>query len=106
MGRGKGKNPRQAEKILIVLISANGAHVTIDEIQKTLGSTLPMYKLPSYFWDLKKMGAQVDRKKNGRNIVSIALINVDEMRVYAINRGLIEPPPVQLKPEDLMVSSN
>jgi len=106
MGRGRGKNPRQAEKILIVLIAANGGNVTIKEIGDVLGPQMPLYKLPSYFWDLKKMGAVVTKNKNGRNIVSLALANHDEMVAYAISRGLLQPPPVELKPEDLMIASS
>ncbi len=102
MGRGLGSKPRQAEKLLIVLIAANGGVVTLTEITATLGNTFPMYKLPTYLWVLKTMGAVLNKEKKGRNIIGLSLVNAEQMKTYAIARGIVQPPPVELKPEDLM----
>jgi len=104
MSKGKGKKIRQYEKILLLLIHAKGAAVTMDEIKQTLGTELEVYKMPTYLWELKKYGAVVEKTKNGRNIVSLTLKNIDEMTVYAQSRGFIAPPAVVLNPEDLMVT--
>ena len=104
MSRGKSKKPRQAEKLLVVLL--DGREVSLTEIEATLGTVLQMYRIPSYIWDLKHyMNAQVKTIKQGRNVTAIQLLNVEEMKTYALDRGLIAPPPIELKPEDLMVAA-
>lgn len=105
-GRGRGKNPRSCEKILIILINAKGNEVTMDEIKHTLGNEIILDKLYTYFWELMMIGAKIDRKKNKQTILSVSLTNHEEMRQYAIDRGIIPPPPIELKPEDLMIGMN
>lgn len=104
MARGKGKKTQQAEKILLVLLNAQGKEVTIDEIKVTLGAEVQLYRIPTYLWDLKKIGANITKRKTGRNIMGFTLNNIEHMTSYARDRGLLAPPPVTLNPEDLMVS--
>jgi hypothetical protein len=104
MSRGKGKKTQQAEKLLLVLLNAQGKEVTIDEVKTTLGAEVQLYRLPTYLWDLKKIGADISKRKAGRSLVGFTLNNTDHMVVYAKDRGLIAPPPVTLNPEDLMVT--
>lgn len=105
-GRGRGKKTRDCEKLLIVLIHAEGKEVTIEEIKRTLASELNMNKFYNYFWELMMIGAKIDRKKKLQTVVSVSLRNHEEMKKYAIDRGIIPPPVIELRPEDLMVGLN
>jgi hypothetical protein len=98
MSRGLSSKPRQAEKLLLIML--DGHVVTEAEIAQTLGGEIQVYRLPTYLWNLKMMGAELVKTKQGRKIVSIQLVNVDAMRSYAQTRGLIAPPPVSLAPSD------
>jgi len=105
MSRGKGKKTHQAEKILVILINAKeGEFVSLDEIKQTLSNEIQLYRLPTYLYDLKKNGAEIEKKKNGRNLVAFKLLNRDAMLAYAQDRKLIAPPPVELRAEDMMVT--
>jgi hypothetical protein len=101
--RGKNKKPRQAEKILLVLL--DGHEATMGEIEATLNSQVEVYRISTYLWNLKTRGAEIKKIKVGRKIVAFQLLNVDTMTKYARDRGLIAPLPIALTAEDLMVAA-
>lgn len=103
MSRGKSRKAHQAEKILVLLLNAPEGHlVSVEEITSTLGAEIKLYRLPSYLWDLKKMGAEVKKTKNGRKIIGFTLVNHEAMLKYSQERGLIAPDPIQLSSNDLV----
>lgn len=101
--RGKNKKAGQPEKLLLVML--DGHEVPMDEIQTLLGSELVVARISTYFWELKKIGADIRRNRVGRKIVSYQLLNPEQMTTYARERGLIAPLPVVLTAEDLMVAA-
>ena len=104
MSKGKWKKSCQYEKLLVILLNAKGKEVSITEISTTLAGEIEWYRFSTYMWELKKMGAQIVKHKDGRRLVGITLVNTDEMLAYARSRNLVAPPPVELKPEDFMVA--
>jgi biotin operon repressor len=103
MARGLSKQPRQAEKLLLILL--DGHEAGLQEIETTLGGLIEVYRLSTYLWNLKKWGADIRKVKAGRKVVGIQLLNTDAMATYAQTRGLLAAQPTQLKPEDLMVAT-
>lgn len=103
MARGPSKKPRQAEKLLLILL--DGHEASMAEVQATLGSVVEVYRLSTYLWNLKTRGAQITKIKKGRKVVAVQLINTNTMTEYARSRGLLGAPAVVLTPEDLMVAS-
>lgn len=103
MARGMNKSPKQAEKLLLVLL--DGHEATMAEIETLLGNQFEFYRLSTYLWNLKTAGAEIRRNKVGRKVVSLQLMNHEFMATYAGDRGLIAPPALVLTPEDLMVAS-
>jgi hypothetical protein len=103
MPRGKSSKPRQAEKMLLAML--DGHEVSLPELETTLGSHIALYRLSVYLWNLKKIGATIKRNTVNRKLVSIQLINTEEMTTYARSRGLVAPLPVVLTPDDLMVAA-
>lgn len=103
MARGKSKKPRQAEKLLLILLDGHEAGMA--EVEATLGSQIEFYRLSTYLWNLRTLGAELKTTKQGRKVVGIQLLNLDTMTAYAQSRGLVAPPVVELKPEDLMVTA-
>lgn len=103
MARGQSKKPRQAEKLLLVLL--DGHEVSMTEIETTLGGQVEVYRLSTYLWNLKKRGAEIKKIKQGRKVVAVQLVNTEHMVEYAQSRGLLAAPAVVLTPEDLMVAS-
>ena len=100
--RGKNKKAGQAEKLLLVLL--DGHEVPVGEIESLLSSQFVFARISTYFWELRKMGADIRRNKVGRKIVSYQLLNPEHMTVLARERGLVAPLPVVLTAEDLMVA--
>jgi len=103
MARGMNKSPKQAEKLLMVLL--DGQEVTMIAIESMLGTQFEFYRLSTYLWNLKTAGADIRRNKVGRKVVSLQLLNHEVMATYAGARGLIAPPALVLTPEDLMVAA-
>jgi len=103
MARGQSKKPRQAEKLLLVLL--DGHEVSMNEIETTLGGQVQVYRLSTYLWNLKKRGAQITKVKQGRKVIAIQLTNFDQMAEYAQSRGLLAAPAVVLTAEDFAVAS-
>ena len=103
MARGQSRKPRQAEKLLLVLL--DGHEASMAEVDTTLGGQIEVYRLSTYLWNLKSKGAEIKKIKQGRKVIAVQLVNTEHMSVYAQSRGLLAAPAVVLKPEDLMVAS-
>lgn len=103
MARGKGKKPRQAEKLLLILLDGHVA--SMDEVQGVLGGTIEMYRLSAYLWDLRQMGAEIKTITENRKISALQLTNHAVMYEHAKSRGLVHVPTAPLTTNDFMVSS-
>lgn len=103
MARGQSKKPRQAEKLLLVML--DGHEVGMAEVETTLGGQIAVYRLSTYLWNLKSKGAEIKKIKAGRKVTAIQLVNTVVMSEYAQARGLVAAPAVALTAEDLMVAS-
>ena len=86
MARGLNKNLKQAERVLSVLMSGNW--VKLDEIHAQLKKQVHVEKFSTYLWELKKLGAVIEKEKDGRKLVSVKLSNVDAMKKYLASRGV------------------
>lgn len=85
MPRGKANTLKQHEKVLTLMLSGNP--VTRGEVEKLLGSEIEMYRLSAYVHMIKKIiGGVVKVQKDGRNVLSYQLVNVDEMKKYLDER--------------------
>lgn len=101
MARGKSKDLKQFQKVLIVLSSGNP--VTVDEIATTLGDEIYMYRLSTQIWEIKSVaGGIVKTMKDGRKVVGYQLMNVDEVKEYmkrvGINTATFSPGASKKKP--------
>lgn len=76
MARGKSKNAKTFEKILMVLV--NGGVITKEQIEATIGYK-HMYRISTELWKIKTRGGVIKTIKDGRKTVGYELINVDEM---------------------------
>ncbi len=102
--RGKNKKTSQPEKLLTILLS--GREITLEEINKTLGKEIELYRLSTYLYDLKMMGAQIEKKKLKRKMVGFRLINVDEMSKYMSDRKAVVEKSLQKKLDKLEAKSD
>lgn len=103
MARGQSKKPRQAEKLLLVML--DGHEVSMEEVAKTLDGQIEVYRLSTYLWNLKSKGAEIKKNKQGRKVVSIQLVNTETMAEYVKSRGIVNVPvSTELKAEDLVVA--
>ena len=81
MARGKSSKLKPFEKLLTIMVS--GKPVTIEEIDKTLGQEIHMYRLSTYIWHIKTFANGVVKAvKDGRKIVSYQIVNVDQVKEY------------------------
>lgn len=75
---------KQHEKVLIILANAKGKPVTVTELQSMeSASGYEFYRMSTYMWKLRKMGAEVKVNKNGKNVVSYELTNHDKFTNYS-----------------------
>lgn len=87
MPRGPSTKAKPFQKILTIMLS--GKPVSIEEIQALLGNEIKMYRLSTYMWHIKTVANGIIRPtKDGRNVVSYQLINVNEMRDYLRRVGV------------------
>lgn len=81
MARHKSNELHQHEKVLILMLSGNP--VTREEVSKTLGSEVEMYRLSAYMHMIRKIvGGVMKVEREGKKVVSYQLLNVDEMKAY------------------------
>ena len=101
--RGKGKKPRQAEKLLVVLLDGHVA--SMDEVTTILGGEIELYRFSAYLWNLRKMGAEIKTITEHRKITAVQLTNTEAMHKYAVERGLVHVQATPLSSNDFMVSA-
>lgn len=86
MARTKSKNLEPFEKILTVMV--DGKAVTVQDIDQKLGQEIHMYRLSTYMWHIKTLANGVVKTvRNGRNIVSYQITNVEDVKSYMKNSG-------------------
>ena len=84
MARGKSKDPKTWEKILMVLV--NGGTITKEQIEQTIGYK-HMYRISTELWKIKTRNGVIKTVKDGRKTVGYELINVKDMMKILSNRG-------------------
>ncbi len=84
MARGKSKDPKTWEKILMVLV--NGGTITKEQIEQTIGYK-HMYRISTELWKIKTRNGVIKTIKDGRKTVGYELINVKDMMKILSNRG-------------------
>jgi hypothetical protein len=87
MARGKSTKLKPFQKLLTVMQS--GKPVTIDEIEKTLGKEIYMYRLSTYMWHIKtQANGTVKAIKDGRKVTAYQIINTEEIKEYMKRAGV------------------
>jgi len=87
MARGKSTKLKPFQKLLTVMQS--GKPVTIDEIEKTLGKEIYMYRLSTYMWHIKtQANGTVKAIKDGRKVTAYQIINTEEVKEYMKRAGV------------------
>lgn len=89
MPRGKSKNAKTWEKILMVLV--NGGEITKEQIESTTGYG-HMYRLSTELWKIKIRNGVIRTVKDGRKVVGYELVNIDEMKKLLATRGFSALP--------------
>ncbi len=84
MARGKSKDPKTWEKILMVLV--NGGVITKEQIEQTIGYK-HMYRISTELWKIKTRNGVIKTIKDGRKTVGYELVNVKDMMKILSNRG-------------------
>jgi hypothetical protein len=86
MARTKSKKLEPFEKILTVMVHGNP--MTVQDIEQKLGQEIHMYRLSTYMWHIKKIANGVIKTiRNGRNIVSYQITNVEDVKLYMKKTG-------------------
>ncbi len=75
----------QAEKVLHYLLKHKG-YAKVRTLVKDLHNEIETYRLSAYLWDLKQMGAEIEREKRGRNIIGLEVTNKQQMQAYLQKR--------------------
>jgi len=87
MTRSKSTKLKPFQKLLTVLQS--GKPVTIEEIEKTLGDEIYMYRLSTYMWHIKTQANGVVKAiKDGRKVTAYQIVNASEVKEYMKNFGV------------------
>jgi len=87
MARGKSTKFKPFQKLLTVLQS--GKPVTIEEIEKTLGDEIYMYRLSTYMWHIKTQANGIVKAiKDGRKVTAYQIVNASEVREYMERVGV------------------
>lgn len=84
MPRGKSKNAKPWERLLMVMV--DGKPIRKDEVQNAIDYEF-MYRLSSLVLEIKLHGGTIKVVKDGRKVVSYQLTNPTEMMKYLSNRG-------------------
>jgi hypothetical protein len=89
MARGKSKNAKTWEKILMVLV--NGGEVKKEQIESTIGYE-HMYRISTELWKIKTRGGVIRTVKDGRKVVGYELVNLKDMKKLLDDRGFSAIP--------------
>ena len=89
------------EKMLNVMIS--GKPVTKEEFETLLGNEIMMYRISTYIWHIKTIAdGTVKVIKDGRKVAAYQLMNVDTVKKYLEDNGVLLSKTSQVKKlEDL-----
>jgi hypothetical protein len=89
------------EKMLNVMIS--GKPVTKEEFDALLGNEIMMYRISTYIWHIKTIAdGTVKVIKDGRKVAAYQLMNVDTVKKYLEDNGVLLAKTSQVKKlEDL-----
>jgi hypothetical protein len=84
------------EKMLNVMIS--GKPVTKEEFDTLLGSEIMMYRISTYIWHIKTIAnGTVKVIKDGRKVAAYQLMNVDTVKKYLEDNGVLLAKTSQVK---------
>lgn len=87
MARGKSTKLKPFQKLLTIMQS--GKPVTIEEIDKTLGKEIYMYRLSTYMWHIKTQANGVVKAiKDGRKVTAYQIVNAAEVKEYMKRAGV------------------
>lgn len=85
MARHKANQLHQYEQILVAMTVQKT--VTPEDVNKLFAKTFTMQHISFFMHNIKKnCGGKLETKKNGRNIVSYTLTNVEDMKKYLESR--------------------
>ena len=101
MARGKSTKLKPFQKLLLIM--QTGKPVTIEEIDKTLGKGIYMYRLSTYMWHIKtQANGIVKAVKDGRKVTAYQIVNVADVKDYMKRTGVdaakFVPGKVEKKP--------
>jgi hypothetical protein len=84
------------EKMLNVMISGNP--VTKEEFETLLGNEIMMYRISTYIWHIKTIAnGTVKVIKDGRKVAAYQLMNVDTVKKYLEDNGVLLAKTSQVK---------
>ena len=87
MARGKSTKLKPFQKLLLIM--QTGKPVTIEEIDKTLGKDIYMYRLSTYMWHIKtQANGIVKAVKDGRKVTAYQIVNVADVKEYMKRAGV------------------
>ena len=86
--RAKFGVTKQFEKVMLCMLS--GDAITLDEIDRQVGTEIEMYRISSYILNIKMFTPGVTRPiKNGRKVIGYQLANPAECIKYCESRGIL-----------------
>jgi hypothetical protein len=84
------------QKMLNVMISGNP--VTKEEFDALLGNEIMMYRISTYIWHIKTVAnGTVKVIKDGRKVASYQLMNVEPVKKYLEDNGVLLSKTSQVK---------
>ena len=87
MARGKSTKLKPFQKLLTIM--QTGKPVTIEEIDKTLGKEIYMYRLSTYMWHIKTQANGIVKAiKDGRKVTAYQIVNAAEVKEYMKRAGV------------------
>jgi len=87
MARGKSTKLKPFQKLLTIM--QTGKPVTIEEIEKTLGDEIYMYRLSTYMWHIKTQANGIVKAiKDGRKVTAYQITNASEVKDYMKRVGV------------------
>lgn len=90
------KNSKQFEKVFVVLLAAQGKEVTKAELEATLGSTVELYRISTYIWNIKKkLSGNVKVVKTGKQVTGYILVNFEKFKNFNVAPVAATPAKVE-----------
>ena len=96
MSKTKTVRLKPFQKMLNVMISGNP--VTKEEFDALLGNEIMMYRISTYIWHIKTVAnGTVKVIKDGRKVASYQLMNVEPVKKYLEDNGVLLSKTSQVK---------